>query len=154
MANRGINKVILIGNLGADPEIRYLSDGRAVASLRVATTESWKDRQSGETQEHTEWHRVVFFGRPAEIIGEYLAKGSQIYLEGQLRTRKWTDDNGNDRYVTEIIGRELRMLGSANGGQKPDRGKNASAQPASKRARKPEPALEPAGDDFDDDIPF
>ena len=151
MANRGINKVILIGNLGADPEIRYLPDGRAVAGLRVATTESWKE--SGETQERTEWHRVVFYGRLAEIIGEYLAKGNPIYLEGRLRTRKWTDDNGIDRYVTEIIGRELRMLGPANGSQKPDRGKNASAQSAPSRAKKPEPALEPGGDDFDD-IPF
>ena len=113
---RGINKVILIGNLGADPETRAIPSGTTVANLRIATSESWRDKQSGEQQERTEWHRVALFGRLAEIAAEYLKKGSQVYIEGSLRTRKWQDKQGNDRYSTEIIGNELQMLGGRGGG--------------------------------------
>src|SRR5439155_1576084 len=113
---RGINKVILIGNLGADPETRAMPSGTTVANLRVATSESWRDKQTGEQQERTEWHRVAFFGRLAEVAGEYLRKGSQVYIEGSLRTRKWQDKQGNERYSTEIIGSDLQMLGSRGGG--------------------------------------
>ena len=112
---RGINKVILIGNLGNDPDTRYTSSGAAVANVSIATSESWKDRESGEQQERTEWHRVVFFGRLAEIVSEYLRKGSQIYVEGRLQTRKWQDKDGNDRYTTEIVANEMQMLGSRGG---------------------------------------
>src|SRR5438270_13493774 len=113
---RGINKVILIGNLGADPETRAMPSGTTVANLRVATSESWRDKQTGEQQERTEWHRVALFGRLAEIAGEYLRKGSQVYIEGSLRTRKWQDKQGNERYSTEIIGNDLQMLGGRGGG--------------------------------------
>ena len=113
---RGINKVILIGNLGADPETRAMPSGTTVANLRIATSESWRDKQTGEQQERTEWHRVALFGRLAEIAAEYLKKGSQVYIEGSLRTRKWQDKQGNDRYSTEIIGNELQMLGGRGGG--------------------------------------
>jgi len=106
-----INKVILIGRLGNDPEMRYTQDGKAVANISLATSESWKDKQTGEKKEQTEWHRVVFFGRTAEVIGEYLHKGSLIYVEGRLQTRKWQDKEGNDRYTTEIMGNEMKMLG-------------------------------------------
>jgi single-strand DNA-binding protein len=112
---RGINKVILIGNLGADPETRAMPSGTTVANLRVATSESWRDKQTGEQQERTEWHRVALFGRLAEVAGEYLRKGSQVYIEGSLRTRKWQDKQGNERYSTEIIGNELQMLGGRGG---------------------------------------
>jgi single-strand DNA-binding protein len=108
---RGVNKVILVGNLGADPEVKYMPNGNAVANVTIATSESWKDKQSGEQKDKTEWHRVVFFRRLAEIAGEYLKKGSQIYIEGKLQTRKWQDKNGNDRYTTEIIANEMQMLG-------------------------------------------
>jgi len=113
---RGINKVILIGNLGADPETRAMPSGTTVANLRIATSESWRDKQTGEQQERTEWHRVAFFGRLAEVAGEYLRKGSQVYVEGSLRTRKWQDKQGNDRYSTEIVGNDLQMLGGRAGG--------------------------------------
>jgi single-strand DNA-binding protein len=113
---RGINKVILIGNLGADPETRAMPSGTTVANLRVATSESWRDKQTGEQQERTEWHRVAFFGRLAEVAGEYLRKGSQVYIEGSLRTRKWQDKQGNERYSTEIVGNDLQMLGGRGGG--------------------------------------
>jgi len=113
---RGVNKVILIGNLGADPETRAMPSGSTVANLRIATTENWKDRTSGENQERTEWHRVALFGKLAEIAGEYLRKGSQVYIEGSLRTRKWTDKQGNERFSTEIIGNEMQMLGGRGGG--------------------------------------
>lgn len=109
---RGVNKVILIGNLGNDPEVRYTPNGNAVASISLATSETWKDKQSGELQDRTEWHKVVFFNRLAEIVGEYLRKGSKIYAEGSLRTRKWQDKNGMDRYTTEIIANEMHMLDS------------------------------------------
>ncbi|MCX8602650.1 MULTISPECIES: single-stranded DNA-binding protein, partial [unclassified Gilliamella] len=115
MANRGINKVILVGNLGQDPEIRYMSNGSAVANFTVATSELWKDRQTGEQKDRTEWHRVIVFGKLAEIVGKYVKKGTQVYLEGQLQTRKWQDQSGNDRYITEVvinpIGGTLQILG-------------------------------------------
>ena len=114
---RGLNKVMLIGNLGNDPEIRHTNSGMAVATLSLATAESWKDRDSGETRDKTEWHRVVFFGRVAEVAEQYLKKGSQIYIEGRLQTRKWQDRDGNDRYTTEIVGNDMQMLG---GGRKSD----------------------------------
>jgi single-strand DNA-binding protein len=154
---RGINKVILIGNLGADPETRAMPSGTTVANLRVATSESWRDKQTGEQQERTEWHRVALFGRLAEIAGEYLRKGSQVYIEGSLRTRKWQDKQGNERYSTEIIGNELQMLGGRGGA-----GAGAGASPASAAAGSgatPSYAEESAGggsrgEEFDDDIPF
>jgi single-strand DNA-binding protein len=113
---RGVNKVIIVGNLGADPETRAMPSGTTVANLRIATTENWKDKQSGEQQERTEWHRVAMFGRLAEIAAEYLKKGSQVYIEGSLRTRKWQDKQGNERYSTEIVANEMQMLGSRGGG--------------------------------------
>lgn len=159
---RGLNKVMLIGNLGADPETRYTGGGRAVANIRLATAESWRDRESGEQQDRTEWHRVVFFGRLAEIVEEYLKKGSQVYVEGRIQTNKWQDKDGNDRYTTEIIANEMQMLGGRGGGgggardsgpdydqREPAQGQSAPAQskPASTGA-------EPPVEDFDDDIPF
>src|SRR3990167_1201060 len=116
MASRGINKVILIGNLGADPEVRYMPSGGAVANVTLATSESWKDKQTGEQHDRTEWHRVVFFNRLAEIVGEYLRKGSKIYVEGRLQTRKWQDKNGQDRYTTEIVAGEMQRLDGKGGG--------------------------------------
>ncbi|MGA1008890.1 MAG: single-stranded DNA-binding protein, partial [Sedimenticolaceae bacterium] len=116
MASRGINKVILVGNLGQDPEVKYMPNGNAVCNITVATSESWKDKNSGEMQERTEWHRVVFFRRLAEIAGEYLKKGSQVYLEGRLQTRKWQDQQGQDRYTTEIIADNMQMLGGGGRG--------------------------------------
>ena len=113
---RGVNKVILVGNLGKDPEVRYMPNGNAVANITLATSESWKDKTSGEQQEKTEWHRVVMFRRLGEIAGEYLKKGSQVYIEGKLQTRKWQDNSGNDRYTTEIVAREMQMLGGRAGG--------------------------------------
>ena len=149
-----VNKVILIGNLGRDPEVRYMPDGGAITNISIATTENWKDK-NGEKQEKTEWHRVAFFGKLAEIAGEYLKKGSQVYVEGRLQTRKWQDKDGNDKYTTEIVADRMQMLGSrqgmgGGGGDAPDRGE--SSRPAGKPA-----AAKPAGskfDDFEDDIPF
>lgn len=148
MAARGVNKVILIGNLGQDPETRYMPSGGAVTNLRIATNESWKDKQTGELQERTEWHRVVMFERLAEIAAEYLRKGSQVYIEGTLRTRKWQDKDGNDRYTTEIRANEMQMLGGRSGAGAPatDRSRDSSSEPA--------PARAGVADDFDDDIPF
>ena len=152
---RGVNKVILIGNLGGDPEVRYLPGGGPVATVNIATSESWKDKQTGQTQERTEWHRVVFFNRLAEISGEYLRKGSKIYVEGSIRTRKWQDKNGVERYTTEIMGNSLQMLDSKGGGNNnqapaPDFDANSYSGPASSNA-----ASEPAAfSEFDDDIPF
>ena len=143
---RGVNKVILVGNLGADPEVKYMPNGNAVANVTVATSESWKDKQSGEQKDKTEWHRVVFFRRLAEIAGEYLKKGSQIYIEGKLQTRKWQDKSGNDRYTTEIIANEMQMLGGRGGGSA-DFGATSSSSAAA-------PAPAAAVDEFDDDIPF
>ncbi|CAJ0997807.1 Single-stranded DNA-binding protein [Sodalis praecaptivus] len=178
MASRGVNKVILVGNLGQDPEVRHMPNGGAVANITLATSESWRDKQTGETKEKTEWHRVVLFGKLAEVAGEYLRKGSQVYIEGSLQTRKWQDQSGQDRYTTEVvvnIGGTMQMLGGRQGGgaggnaggaqqggwgqpQQPQ-GNNAlfsggnvpAARPAQNSA--PAPSNEPPMD-FDDDIPF
>ena len=158
---RGVNKVILVGNLGADPEVRYMPNGGAVANVTIATTESWKDKSSGEQQEKTEWHRVVFFARLAEIVGEYLKKGSQIYVEGRLQTRKWQDKSGVDRYTTEIVANEMQMLGGR-GGAGGGAGAGSSAgsygggqsQAAAPAASAAAPVAAGISDDFDDDIPF
>lgn len=147
---RGINKVILVGNLGKDPEVRYMANGGAVCNVTLATSESWKDKQTGEQKDKTEWHNIVFYRRLAEIAGEYLKKGSQIYVEGKLQTRKWQDKNGNDRYTTEIIANEMQMLGSRGAGGSADFG-GASAS----RQQAPAAAAAVADDGgFDDDIPF
>lgn len=150
---RGINKVILIGNLGADPEVRYMPNGSAVANVRLATTESWKDKETGALQEQTEWHRVAFFNRLAEIAAEYLRKGSKIYVEGQIRTRKWQDQAGQDRYTTEIIGREMQMLDSKGGSSMPNSSASSSAGKSDSNAAAMPAHMEPM-DDFNDDIPF
>ncbi len=150
-----VNKVILVGNLGADPETKYLPSGDAVTNIRLATTDRWKDKASGETKEATEWHRIAFFGRLAEIAGEYLKKGSQVYIEGRIRTRKWQDKEGQDRYSTEIVADTMQMLGSRPGAGEPrePRGEATSARPAEAKAPA---AKKPAGkfDDMEDDIPF
>jgi single-strand DNA-binding protein len=151
-----VNKVILVGNLGRDPETRYAPEGGAICNISVATTETWKDKASGEKQERTEWHRVVFFNRLAEIAGEYLKKGSQVYVEGALRTRKWQDKEGKDRYSTEIIAERMQMLGSRSGmgdAAARDRGDEDKAPVGAAEGK---PAKKPAGkfDDMDDDIPF
>lgn len=150
---RGINKVILIGHLGADPETKSMPSGTTVANLRLATTEGYKDKQSNEWQERTEWHRVALFGRLAEVAGEYLRKGSQVYIEGRLRTRKWQDKQGNDRYSTEIIGDDMQMLGGRGGGAGAGAGPGAESRPAAKSGAA-EPASTAEREDFDDDIPF
>lgn len=148
-----VNKVILIGNLGADPETRYLPSGEAVTNIRVATTDRWKDRQTGEMKEATEWHRIAFFGRLAEIAGEYLKKGSQVYVEGSLRTRKWQDKDGQDRYTTEIRGEVMQMLGPRAGGGVPE-ARGAERAERAPKASEPKPAAKKAFDDLEDDIPF
>jgi len=148
---RGINKVILIGHLGADPETKSMPSGTSVANLRIATTEGYKDKQSNEWQERTEWHNVALFGRLAEVAGEYLRKGSQVYIEGRLRTRKWQDKQGNDRYSTEIIGNDMQMLGGRGGAA--GAGAGAESRPAAKTGAA-EPASTTEREDFDDDIPF
>lgn len=179
---RGINKVILVGNLGGDPEVRYMPNGNAVTNVTLATSDSWKDKQSGQMQERTEWHRVVFFNRLAEIAGEYLRKGSKVYIEGSLRTRKWQGQDGQDRYTTEIVASEMQMLdgrgGEGGGGyQQPSQGGGYAPQggdmgygqpqqynqappqqaprqqPAQQSAQQPQQPA-PGFDDFDDDIPF
>jgi len=151
--SRGINKVVLIGNLGQDPETRYMQSGAAVTNVRLATNESWKDKQTGEQHERTEWHSVVFFNRLAEIAAEYLRKGSQIYVEGKLRTRKWTDRDGNDRYTTEVVvdmRGTMQMLDS--------RGGSADFAPSQQRSSaspsRSEPQAAPMDNGFEDDIPF
>jgi len=160
-----LNKVTLIGRLGADPEVRYMPTGGAVANITLATNFRWKDKQSGEKKESTEWHRVVFFNRLAEIAGEYLKKGSQLYVEGRLQTRKWQGQDGQDRYTTEIIATEMHMLDSRTGGTTSFGGDQSQAgysAPSSKPAYQPAqqnnsgsmPPSPPAYDDFDDDIPF
>jgi single-strand DNA-binding protein len=150
---RGINKVILVGNCGKDPETRYMPSGGAVTNISIATSEGWKDKQTGETKERTEWHNVVFFNRLAEIAGEYLKKGSQIYVEGSLRTRKWQNKEGKDRYTTEIIANEMQMLGSrSGGGSSDDYSQERPSSSSSSSSRAPAPAM--ADDSFDDDIPF
>jgi single-strand DNA-binding protein len=156
---RGINKVILIGNLGADPETRHTAGGNAVTNLRVATSESWRDRQTGEQRENTEWHNVVLFSRLGEVAGEYLKKGSKVYLEGRLQTRKWQDRDGKDRWTTEIIANEMQMLDSR-GGSAPmdeDRGGYRDGDRDNQRAdygRSSEPAGRGGQDNLEDDIPF
>lgn len=155
MSSRGVNKVILVGNCGQDPETRYMPSGGAVTNVSIATSESWKDKQSGDQQERTEWHRVVFFNRLAEIAGEYLRKGSKVYVEGSLRTRKWQGQDGQDRYTTEIVANEMQMLdsrGSQGGYDAPPPtggGQRQVPQPA-KQSNQPPPGF----DSFDDDIPF
>ncbi|MBP0049307.1 single-stranded DNA-binding protein [Marinobacterium sp. AK62] len=169
---RGINKVILVGNLGADPEVRYMPSGNAVTNVNLATSDSWKDKQTGQMQERTEWHRVVFFNRLAEIAGEYLRKGSKVYVEGSLRTRKWQGQDGQDRYTTEIVASEMQMLdsrGGEGGGYAPQGDSMGYGQPQQQAPRRqpqqppqqpqqqaPQSQQPPAPgfDDFDDDIPF
>ncbi|EHD20190.1 MULTISPECIES: single-stranded DNA-binding protein SSB1 [Brenneria] len=181
MASRGVNKVILVGNLGQDPEVRYMPNGGAVANITLATSESWRDKQTGEQKEKTEWHRVVLFGKLAEVAGEYLRKGSQVYIEGSLQTRKWTDQSGVDKYTTEVvvnIGGTMQMLGGRQGGgapagggaggqqsggwgqpQQPQGGNQFSGGAAPAQQPRPAQNNAPAAGneppmDFDDDIPF
>ncbi|PID33923.1 MAG: single-stranded DNA-binding protein [Thiotrichales bacterium] len=167
-----INKVILVGHLGQDPEVKYMPSGGAVTNISIATTDSWKDKATGEKKENTEWHRVVFFNRLAEIVGEYLRKGSQVYIEGNLRTRKWQDQNGVDKYTTEIVAREMQMLGSRAGGssdfnQAPQQqggyqqqgGQEQGGQQAPQQSQQQAPQQQntpppQSFDNFDDDIPF
>jgi len=146
---RGINKVIIVGNLGGDPETRYMPSGSAVTNLTVATNESWKDKQTGEQKDRTEWHKVAMFNRLAEIAAEYLRKGSQVYIEGKLRTRKWQDKNGQDRWTTEIIADEMQMLGGRGGS---GGGSAPMSAPSGSGSSSAPPQAGP--DDFDDDIPF
>ncbi|MBC8954801.1 MULTISPECIES: single-stranded DNA-binding protein SSB1 [Xenorhabdus] len=172
MASRGVNKVILVGNLGQDPEVRYMPNGGAVANITLATSESWRDKQTGEMREKTEWHRVVLFGKLAEVAGEYLRKGSQVYIEGSLQTRKWQDQSGQDRYTTEIVvnvGGTMQMLGGrGNAGQEapmqqsggwgqpqqPQASQQFSGGAPSRPAQSPAPQSNEPPMDFDDDIPF
>lgn len=158
MASRGVNKVILVGNLGAEPEVRYTGSGAAVANLRIATSERWRNKETGDFQERTEWHRVVMFGRLAEIAKEYLGKGQQVYIEGRIQTRKWQDQQGNDRYSTEIVANEMQMLG-----RRDDPPHEVAAPPPEHQAapraepRKQQPtgeAAKVAEEEFEDDIPF
>ena len=156
MSARGVNKVILVGNLGQDPEVRYLPNGGAVANITLATSESWRDKATGEQKEQTEWHRVVLFGKLAEVAGEYLRKGSQVYIEGQLRTRKWTDQSGVEKYTTEVlvnVGGVMQMLGGKQGGNEqspaPRNNSQQRSQPAQQQSQHSEPPM-----DFSDDIPF
>lgn len=154
MASKGVNKCILIGHLGQDPEIRYMPSGGAVAQFTLATSESWRDKQTGEMKEKTEWHRVCIFGKLAEIAGEYLRKGSQVYIEGSLQTRKWQDQNGQDRYTTEVVvnvGGSMQMLGGNGGNQAGSQ--QPARQPQQSQQRQPAQQNEPPMD-FDDDIPF
>lgn len=160
MAQRGINKVILIGHLGQDPEMRYMPSGNAVANISLATSESWKDKQTGEPKERTEWHRVVFFGKLAEIVGEYLRKGSQVYIEGRLQTRKWQGQDGQDRYTTEIvvdIGGTMQMLGGkpqSQSQQAPAQGSKQQGRWQQQQRQQSPPNYNEPPMDFDDDIPF
>lgn len=168
---RGVNKVILIGNLGQDPEVRYMPSGAAVANVNIATTEVWNDRQSGQRQERTEWHKVVFFNKLAEVVQQYLKKGSKVYIEGKLQTRKWQDQNGIDRYTTEIVSNDMQMLdgrtGDFQGGQNQSapnqnapaqQGNNQRQNTPAQNAPSPQPVGNPPSsggfDDFDDEIPF
>lgn len=163
MASRGINKVILVGNLGNDPEIRYMPSGGAVANITIATSESWKDKATGEEREKTEWHRVALFGKLAEVAGEYLRKGSQVYVEGQLQTRKWQDQNGQDRYTTEVVVQGfngvMQMLGGkSQGGQQQQQqggwGQPQQPAPQQQAPQQQQPQYNEPPMDFDDDIPF
>lgn len=173
MARQGINKVIILGNLGNDPETRYMPNGSAVTNVSIATSESWQDKQSGQKQERTEWHRIVFFNRLAEIAGEYLRKGSKVYVEGSLRTNKWQDQNGNDRYTTEIVANEMQMLDSRDSRgdqqQQPQQQNQQQYQQQNQpqQPQQPQPqqqyqqynqsqhqSQQPTTSEFDDDIPF
>lgn len=160
MSSGSVNKVILVGNLGDNPETRYMPSGGAVTNISIATSESWKDKQTGQPQERTEWHRVVFFNKLAEIVGEYLKKGSKIYVEGSLRTRKWQDQSGQDRYTTEIVASEMQMLDSKGRGEStntPASNYDSPQVPAQQQQRtqppanQNHPATPPEFDDFDDD---
>jgi len=162
---RGINKVILVGNVGGDPDVRYMPNGNAVTTLSIATSETWKDKQTGDKQERTEWHRVICFNRLGEIAGEYVRKGSKLYIEGSLRTRKWQDQQGQDRYTTEIIATEMQMLDSKGGQSAPSYGEappmgqmDNQGAPSTQRATANQPAAEASAqaafDDLNDDIPF
>lgn len=173
MATRGVNKVILVGNLGADPEVRYMASGAAVANITLATSESWRDKTTGEQRERTEWHRVALYGKLAEVAGEYLRKGSQVYIEGQLQTRKWQDQSGQDRYTTEVVVQGyngiMQMLGGRQQGAAPGQGApqgqqsnwGQPQQPSAQQSPKPsappqqaQPQYNEPPMDFDDDIPF
>ncbi|MGC8116012.1 single-stranded DNA-binding protein [Metapseudomonas otitidis] len=150
---RGVNKVILVGNVGGDPEVRYMPNGNAVTNITLATGDVWKDKQTGQQKERTEWHRVVFFGRLAEIAGEYLRKGSQVYVEGSLRTRKWQGQDGQDRYTTEVvvdITGQMQLLGSRPEGSETRRPPREQTRPTTHHPQQPAPDY----DSFDDDIPF
>jgi single-strand DNA-binding protein len=154
---RGVNKVILVGNLGADPDTRYMPSGKAVTNIRVATSESWKDRTTGDMQERTEWHSVVMYDKLGEIAAEYLRKGSQVYIEGKIRTRKWQDKEGKDRYTTEIIADQMQMLGGRGGGGGASGEARSSSRPApaaEDRSAAPVDEGGGGGGEFDDDIPF
>ena len=151
MSSKGVNKVILVGNLGQDPEVRYMPNGGAVASLRLATSETWRDKQTGELKEVTEWHSVVVFGKLAEVAGDYLRKGSQVYIEGRLRTRKWQDQSGHDRYSTEVVvnvGGTMQMLGGKQGAQQ----QTSNSQPRQSKSSPQQHEVPPM--DFDDETPF
>lgn len=161
---RGVNKVILVGTLGNDPEVKYMPNGGAVTNLSIATNEAWTDKNTGQKQERTEWHRIVAFRRLAEIMGEYLRKGSQVYIEGKLQTRKWQDQSGQDRYTTEIVANEMQMLGGRSGGtgdfSASNNNQNQQSAPAQQQQQQQQqPTQQPPAptqnfDDFDDDIPF
>lgn len=174
MASRGVNKVILVGNLGGDPEVRYMPSGGAVANITIATSETWRDKATGEQREKTEWHRVALYGKLAEVAGEYLRKGSQVYIEGQLQTRKWQDQSGQDRYSTEVVVQGYNGIMQMLGGRQQQAGGTGQGQPQQQGgwgqpqqpARQSQPAYQPAAQqapqpqyneppmDFDDDIPF
>ncbi len=170
MASRGVNKVILLGNLGSDPEVRFAANGNAIANITIATSETWRDKASGEQREKTEWHRVVLFGKTAEIAGEYLKKGSQVYIEGQLQTRKWQDQSGQDRYTTEVVVQwptgQMQLLGSRQQGQASMQGQSQQSdwgqpqQPVRQAPAQQQPVQQTQPQyneppmDFDDDIPF
>lgn len=152
-----VNKVILIGNLGKDPDVRYMPSGEAVTNITLATTDTWKDKASGDKKEATEWHRVVFFRKLAEIAGQYLKKGSQVYIEGSLKTRKWQDKDGQDRYTTEIVADQMKMLGSRQGSGDPSESPARDRPAAAGGSHNAAPQGAPAGsgfNDFEDDIPF
>jgi len=159
MASKGINKVILIGNLGADPETKTTPSGLSITNLRLATSESWKDKQTGEMQDKTEWHRVVIYGKLAEIAAQYLRKGAKVYIEGRLQTRKWQDkESGQDRYATEIVGNEMQMLDGKGSGRDSsaafDSGSDDASYSQASSGRKSASSLPTIADEFDDDIPF
>jgi single-strand DNA-binding protein len=154
MAQRGVNKVIVVGNLGQEPEVKFMPNGDAVCNITVATSETWKDKASGEQRESAEWHKISAFGRLAEIMGEYLHKGSKVYIEGKLKTRKWQDNNGQDRYSTEIVASEMQMLDSKGGGGTKQQATNAGQRPPQQQAPAQPMSNDGFSDDFDDDISF